>query len=191
MGCQTDLIWILILVGAPVILVLEAVRCLYLDRGWRRNLLAAALGLLAGGGALYFLGDRVLAAFALAWRAWVGSLLLGLAVPLSVLAAVLTVCSMIHRKRRPFLAEALLVEGSALVFLFLAVVFGIFLWLSTLCPERVVTWEGRTLVEEDGGSLWRYDHGYYDYHGPLVRGREPLVLVPEAGEADVLDTPVL
>lgn len=39
--------------------------------------------------------------------------------------------------------------------------------------ERVVTWEGRQVVEADLSWL-DPDYAYYDYHGPLVRGNTPL-----------------
>ncbi len=39
--------------------------------------------------------------------------------------------------------------------------------------ERIVTWEGRQVVEADLSWL-DPDYAYYDYHGPLVRGNTPL-----------------
>lgn len=121
----TVLYWLCIL-AAPAVLLLAAVRCLYLDRGWRRNVLALILGLLVGALLLWLGGGWVLSRFGLAWRAWLASLLLGAALVLAVLAAAFTVCSLVHRRHH--LAEALLVDASALVFLMVMVVLGPFLW---------------------------------------------------------------
>ena len=72
----TVLYWLCIL-AAPAVLLLAAVRCLYLDRGWRRNVLALILGLLVGALLLWLGGGWVLSRFGLAWRAWLASLLGG------------------------------------------------------------------------------------------------------------------
>ena len=82
----TVLYWLCIL-AAPAVLLLAAVRCLYLDRGWRRNVLALILGLLVGALLLWLGGGWVLSRFGLAWRAWLASLLLGAALVLAGLAA--------------------------------------------------------------------------------------------------------
>ncbi len=71
--------------AAPAVLLLAAVRCLYLDRGWRRNVLALILGLLVGALLLWLGGGWVLSRFGLA------SLLLGAALVLAVLAAAVIV----------------------------------------------------------------------------------------------------
>lgn len=134
----TALYWLCIL-AAPAVLLLAAVRCLYLDRGWRRNVLALILGLLVGALLLWLGGGWVLSRFGLAWRAWLASLLLGAALVLAVLAAAFTVCSLVHRRHH--LAEALLVDASALVFLMVMVVLGPFLW-GPLCG-RSGWWSGR------------------------------------------------
>ena len=180
----TVLYWLCIL-AAPAVLLLAAVRCLYLDRGWRRNVLALILGLLVGALLLWLGGGWVLSRFGLAWRAWLASLLLGAALVLAVLAAAFTVCSLVHRQHH--LAEALLVDASALVFLMVMVVLGPFLWGASLRAERVVVWQGQTLLEEERGFP-RQGVDYYDYRGPLVRGTSSQLLLglPEDGppEAD-------
>ena len=167
----TVLYWLCIL-AAPAVLLLAAVRCLYLDRGWRRNVLALILGLLVGALLLWLGGGWVLSRFGLAWRAWLASLLLGAALVLAVLAAAFTVCSLVHRRHH--LAEALLVDASALVFLMVIVVLGPFLW-------------GASLRAEERGFP-RQGVDYYDYRGPLVRGTSSQLLLglPEDGppEAD-------
>ena len=168
-----------------VFMLLAAVRCLYLDRGWRRNVLALILGLLVGALLLWLGGGWVLSRFGLAWRAWLASLLLGAALVLAVLAAAFTVCSLVHRRHH--LAEALLVDASALVFLMVIMVLGPFLWGASLRAERVVVWQGQTLLEEERGFP-RQGVDYYDYRGPLVRGTSSQLLLglPEDGppEAD-------
>ena len=173
----TVLYWLCIL-AAPAVLLLAAVRCLYLDRGWRRNVLALILGLLVGALLLWLGGGWVLSRFGLA------SLLLGVALVLAVLAAAFTVCSLVHRRHH--LAEALLVDASALVFLMVMVVLGPFLWGASLRAERVVVWQGQTLLEEERG--FPRQGVYYDYRGPLVRGTSSQLLLglPEDGppEAD-------
>lgn len=102
-----------------------------------------------------------------------------------LLAAAFTVCSLVHRRHH--LAEALLVDASAPVFLMLMVVLGPFLWGASLRAERVVVWQGQTLLEEERG-VPRQGVDYYDYRGPLVRGTSSQLLLglPEDGppEAD-------
>lgn len=77
-----------------------------------------------------------------------------------LLAAAFTVCSLVHRRHH--LAEALLVDASALVFLMVMVVLGPFLWGASLRAERVVVWQGQTLLEEERGFP-RQGVDYYDY----------------------------
>ena len=62
-----------------------------------------------------------------------------------------------------------------------AVTEGLFFWTFSTVEERVVASQDRTLVEEDQGFL-DPDYIYYAWHGPLVRGLEPLELGLEYGE---------
>ena len=166
---------------AAAVMLSTAVYCLLPGRtacGERsRRLLMLTLGLLAAALVLRLAGSWVLAACGLAWRGWVCSLL-GLACLLLAGVGIFQTLDCwlapgcVHR-----LPTQILVGISALTLLGVLVTLGLPGWFLSHCPERVLDWEGQTLVQVDHGFL-DPDYSYYMYCGPLVRGSEPV----EAGE---------
>lgn len=87
----------------------------------------------------------------------------------------------LEQRDTPRLAHQIVVGVSGLVVIAYLVTVGLPSWFLAIRPERTVTWRDRTLVEEDQGFL-DPDYIYYAWHGPLVRGLEPLELGLEYGE---------
>lgn len=126
-------------------------------------------------------GELALAMFGLAWRAWVRSLFAGALGLLAFFGVFQTLDCYLEQGNTPRLVHQIVVGISGLVVIAYLVTVGLPNWFFALRPERTVTWRDRTLVEEDKGFL-DPDYVYYAWHGPLVRGLEPLDLGLEYGE---------
>lgn len=158
--------------GAVVLMVLEALNCLLTCRGKRRTRLlyaAAGLGIVlllwGGGGAL-------LKMMGLAWRSWVRTAFGVAALVLGVAGAFLTVhCG--AEKRAGRLWHQAAVGIALLMLLTCSVTIGPLLLAFSCAPERVLTVQGQTLVEEDESFLDPYYVYYIDF-GPFLRNREPV-----------------
>ena len=173
----SQMMFTLAALGVPV-LGLAGLYCLLFCKGeehYKHLVRTAAVflgaaGLLTGGGA-------VLGLFGLAWRSGPSVALFGVMLVSSWIGVVLTVICLLPRQW-PMTGVVLrrAVKGA---FLFLAVlVLLVSLWLGPFLmmfafgdTERVVEYQGQTLLEVDDGFMdphW----SYYVYHGPLVRGKE-------------------
>ena len=142
--------------------------------GWMLALFLAAF-------LLQLAGEFTLAMFGLAWRAWVRSLFGGAMGLLACFGVFQILGCCLEQRDTPRLAHQIVVGISGLVVVAYLVTVGLPSWFLSLRPERTVTWRDRTLVEEDQGFL-DPDYVYYAWHGPLVRGLEPLELGLEYGE---------
>ena len=120
----------------------------------------------AGGGPV---GEPVLAAFGLAWRAWLVSFLQGAALVLVVVWTLLVGLSVLCRDEAYSVVRKVILGVSICVVIGSAVTEGLFFWTFSTVEERVVASQDRTLVEEDRGFLDPF-YVYYEYHSPLVRG---------------------
>ena len=142
--------------------------------GWMLALFLAAF-------LLQLAGEFTLAMFGLAWRAWVRSLFAGALGLLTFLGVFQILGCYLEQRDTSRLAHQIVVGVSGLVVIAYLVTVGLPSWFLAIRPERTVTWRDRTLVEEDQGFL-DPDYVYYAWHGPLVRGLEPLELGLEYGE---------
>lgn len=166
------------LVAAPL-LALTALVCLTSCRGrarrwlgWAATVFVAAVVVLSG-------GNSLLERFGLTWRNGVARSLCLVILASGLAGAALTLLCLLPRQM-PDLAPVLrwMVKGGAVVCAGLAAFYGltfglIFTGLAYGAPERVVEYQGQTLVEEKDSWL-DTTYNYYEYHGPLVRGGEIL-----------------
>lgn len=167
-------VWFLFLYGwvpAALVVLWEAARCLRTDWRGEWKFLAWMLGLLAADLILWLMGEPVLAAFGLAWRAWLVSFLQGAALVLVVVWTLLVGLSVLCRDEAYSVVRKVILGVSICVVIGSAVTEGLFFWTFSTVEERVVASQDRTLVEEDRGFLDPF-YVYYEYHGPLVRGRD-------------------
>ena len=164
-------------IGVPV-LGIAGVYCLLFCKGEEhyKHLVRTAVvflgaaGMLVGGG---FLLER----FGLAWRSAPSAILFGVVMVSGWIGLIFTMACLLPRQW-PLVGAAVrrTVKGALLcltILILLAV-----LWLGPVLmifafgdTEKVVAYQGQTLVEVDDGFMdphW----SYYVYHGPLVRGRE-------------------
>ena len=146
-----------------------------------RRALGWVLALFLAVSLLQLAGEFTLAMFGLAWRAWVRSLFAGALGLLAFFGVFQTLDCYLEQRDTLQLAHQIVVGISGLVVIAYLVTVGLPSWFLAIRPERTVTWRDRTLVEEDQGFL-DPDYIYYAWHGPLVRGLEPLELGLEYGE---------
>ena len=176
-------VWFLFLYGwvpAALVVLWEAARCLRTDWRGEWKFLAWMLGLLAADLILWLVGEPVLAAFGLAWRAWLVSFLQGAALVLVVVWTLLVGLSVLCRDEAYSVVRKVILGVSICVVIGSAVTEGLFFWAFSTVEERVVASQDRTLVEEDQGFLDPF-YVYYEYHGPLVRGARSVDRVPARG----------
>lgn len=140
-----------------------------------RRVLGWVLALFLAVSIFQLAGELALAMFGLAWRAWVRSLFAGALGLLTFLGVFQILGCYLEQRDTPRLAHQIVVGVSGLVVIAYLVTVGLPSWFLAIRPERTVTWRDRTLVEEDQGFL-DPDYIYYAWHGPLVRGLEPLEL---------------
>ena len=177
-------VWFLFLYGwvpAALVVLWEAARCLRTDWRGEWKFLAWMLGLLAADLILWLVGEPVLAAFGLAWRSWLVSFFQGAALVLAVVWTLLVGLSVLCRDEAYSVVRKVILGVSICVVIGSAVTEGLFFWTFSTVEERVVTYQGQTLVEEDRGFLDPV-YVYYAYYGPLIRGLEPLDLGLAYGE---------
>ena len=167
-----ELLWFIFLhswLPATLVVLWETIYCLRTDWRGEWKFLAWMLGLLAVDLILWLVGEPVLAAFGLAWRAWLVSFLQGAALVLAVVWTLLVGLSALCRDEAYSVVRKVILGVSICVVIGSAVTEGLFFWAFSAVEERVVTYQDQMLVEEDRGFL---DHlyVYYEYYGPLVRG---------------------
>lgn len=171
------LIFPLTLTGVPV-LALAGLGCLTYCKGERhhRHLVWTAAVFL-GALALFFGGNIILGSFGLTWRN-LPSVILCIALLVSGWVGIVLTLACLLPMEWPDAAPVLRRAVKGAVLFFAAVVLFVTLWLGPLLlafafgdSEQVVEYNGRTLVERMEGFL-SPDYGYYEYHGPLVRGTE-------------------
>lgn len=176
---------LLITAGIAVVgMALLTILCLFDRRSQGRGPLRIWVILFLGALALLAPGSLTLNLFGLAWRSRVVQTLV-----LLVGGAGLGVLVQTFRCFRTLLAgRSVPVRGAALAVTGIACALVVLLaaWLGLLLlifswSDRVVTWEGQTVVEVDESfpdPLFRY----FDYHGPIVRGSGQLGLSTHPAE---------
>lgn len=173
-----DMLFPLTLTGV-LILALVAIGCLSRCRGKNRRHLAWAAGVFLTALVLFFGGLILLGFFRMTWRSLPSMILLGTLLVSGWMGIVLTMGCFLPMEWPGIPAPLRWVsKGAAL--LFATVVILETLWFGPLLivwgfggEERVVEYEGKTLLEVDESFL-EPDYRYYLYHGPLVRGTERL-----------------
>lgn len=168
----------LTLVGVPI-LALTAIVCLLYCRGKNRRYLAWAAGIFLGTLALFFCGNILLGFFGMTWRNLPSMVLSGVLLVSGWVGIILTLNCLMPAEW-PEIAPVLRWAVKGAVLFFAAVVLLVTLWLGPLVlafaygnPERIVEYQGQTLLEVDDGFLdphW----SYYVCHGPLFRETERL-----------------
>ena len=166
------------LVAAPL-LALTALVCLTSCRGRARKWLGWAAAVFMAAVVLLSGGNSLLERFGLTWRNGV-ALAMSLVILASGLAGVVLtlVCLLPHKmpELAPGLRWAVMVGAvicAWMVFAYGLTVGLVFAGLAFGSEEQVVEYQGQTLVEER--ECWLdVVYNYYEYHGPLVRGREIL-----------------
>lgn len=163
---------LLLIVPLIVLTVLWALGLKRLPAERRRGLLPVGCVMFAVA-ALLFVGEWILNRFGLTWRfipVWALALLLWF---LGWAAGILTILDTYRRAERH--RDAL--TGLAIVCFAAAMFMGTILggfWMMHKAPvmEQVGEYEGRTVVQT--GIPWDWGYRIYEYHGPLIRGSEPL-----------------
>lgn len=172
-------------IPAAAVLLAAALYCLLPGRvackRKARRALGWVLALFLAVSLLQLAGEFTLAMFGLAWRAWVRSLFAGALGLLAFFGVFQILDCYLEQRDTLRLAHQIVVGVSGLVVIAYLATVGLSNWFLSLRPERTVAWRDRTLVEEDQGFL-DPDYIYYAWHGPLVRGLEPLELGLEYGE---------
>ena len=157
------------------VLALMGIACLVRCRGKNRRYLAWTAAVFLGALALYFGGLILLGIFGLTWRNVVAMILCGTLLVSGWAGIVLTLACALPMEM-PGIPAVLRWPAKGLLVLFAAVVFLVTLWVGPMGialvygnSERVVKYQGQTLVEVDEGFLDPW-YSYYVYCGPLVRG---------------------
>lgn len=165
------------LVFALPFMSILALYCLIRWRGIRRKQLAVIAAFFFGALVLLVGGYYVLGSFGLAWRTAPRGILLATALISGIIGDVFLLV-VILTKEMPDLAPVLRVAfklvtlACASLILYFALTFGfIMLVFSTGNSERVIEYQGETLLEVDESFLDPW-YSYYSYHGPLVRGNK-------------------
>lgn len=165
--------------AGAVLLALVGLGCLILCRGTNRRHLAQTAWVFVPAFVLFIGGGFLLGQFGLAWRN-LPSVLFCAALLISGALGILFTLGCFLPLKMPEVAPVLrwAVKGltllSAGLVLFCALFYGPLLAVFAFGgEERVLEYRGQTLVEVDNGFIDPiYD--YYEYHGPLVRGTEPV-----------------
>ena len=159
------------------VLALMGIACLVRCRGKNRRYLAWTAAVFLGALALYFGGLILLGIFGLTWRNVVAMILCGTLLVSGWAGIVLTLACALPMEM-PGIPAVLRWPAKGLLVLFAAVVFLVTLWVGPMGialvygnSERVVKYQGQTLVEVDEGFLDPW-YSCYVYCGPLVRGTE-------------------
>ena len=166
------------IIGSPLMLM-AALGCLLFCREESHKKLAWVFGVWAGALLLLFGGGWVLGQLGLAWRDLPGGILAVILIVGWLAINVLTLGSLLP-KEMPNLAPVLrwgfklALVGCACLSMYVTITFvGLFAAFAYDNQERIIQYQGQTLVETDEGFL-DPDYNYYVYHGPLVRGNESL-----------------
>lgn len=170
------LFWML-LTGFPVLLGV-GITCMFrCGKRERRHMIwsgAVFLGTLA----LWIGGDLLLNLFGLTWRGVSVGVLLGVLLISGEVWITQALAFLLPNKDFPHLVLGFRWAAKGIVLLLAGVVFLMMLFLFMVAcalagddARRVVEYQGQTLVEVSDGWLDPH-YSYYEYRGPLVRGRE-------------------
>lgn len=166
------------LVGS-VLLALVGLGCLFFCRGRNRRYLAWTAGVFIAALVLFIGGEVLLGLCGLTWRNLPAGLLCMVILLSGVIGILLTLGCFLPLKM-PEVAPVLrwAVKGAALLcaglVIYCALFFGVLLVAFVYGgEERVIEYQGQTLVEVNDSFLDPI-YNYYEYHGLLVRGSEPL-----------------
>lgn len=166
----------MLLPGCAVLAVV-GLGCLIYCKGKYHRYLARTAAVFLGALALLLGGGLLLDCFGLTWRNLPSLALCGILLVSGWVGIIFTLTCFLDVKL-PELAPILRWAAKGAVAFFAAVVFIVTLWIGPLGiafvygnPERVVDYQGQTLLEVDDGFLDPH-YSYYEYHGPLVRGKE-------------------
>ena len=188
-GYLVDALPVLMVLGISVLAV-TGVGCLIWGKGRRRRYLVWTAAVFLGTLGLYFSGLLLLSCFGLTWRNLPTLVLWGVAL-LSGWAGTILIPVCFWSVEMPEQSVILGRAAKAAVAFFAAVVLFVTLWLGPLVlafvygsPERVVEYQGQTLLEENDGFLDLH-YSYYAYHGPLFRGAERVWDGPARIDGDI------
>lgn len=170
------------LAGCPL-MALAGLGCLFFCKGKERRRLTWAAGVFLSALALFFGGMVLLGFFDMTWRNLPAAVLCGVLLVSGWAGIVLTLACLLPMEWKE-VAPVLRWASKGVIVLFAAVVLVVTLWLGPMLlafaysgGERVVEYQGQTLLEVDEGFLDPC-YSYYPYHGPLVRGTERLYSSP-------------
>ena len=173
---MVDSIFPLTLVGC-IVLVPVGIGCLIRCRGKNHRRLVWAAAVFLGALALLFGGEILLGFFGLTWRSRAMLILCGTLLASGWVGIGFTLACALPMEM-PNLPEAMRWVAKATTVFFAAVVFLVTLCFGPLAlvlifdnEERVVEYQGQTLLEVDDGFMDLH-YSCYEYHGPLVRGTE-------------------
>lgn len=159
------------------VLAIAGLGCLFYYKGKYRRHLVRTAAVFLGALALYIGGIALLGFFQMTWRDLPALILCGALLASGWTGVVLILICFLPMEL-PRLPKAVQWASKGAVALFAAVVLVVTLWFGPMAilfaygsTERMIEYQGQTLVEVDDGFLdphW----SYYVYHGPLVRGTE-------------------
>jgi len=162
--------------GFPVLAV-AGLGCLFYCKGKCRRYLTWAAGVFLGALALMFGGEIALGCFRLTWRSLPMLVLCGTLLVSGWVGTAFTVACLMPMELPVLPAVPRRIVKGAVLF-FAALVLLVTIWVGPFVlafafgnEERVVEYQGQTLVEVNDGFLDPH-YSYYEYHGPLVRGAE-------------------
>lgn len=168
----------LVLAGT-VLLALAGGGCLIFCRGTGTRYLARTAWVFATSFILFAGGNLLLERFGLAWRNLPSGVFCAVLLISGALGVLFTLgCFLPLEMSEVAPVLRWTVKGLALLsaglVLYCALVYGVlFAVFAYGGGERVLEYQGQTLVEVDDSFLDPIYH-YYEYHGPLVRGSEPV-----------------
>lgn len=164
---------------ASPLMALSALGCLLFCRKAPRKNLLWASGIVAGAALALLGGGWLLGQFGLAWRDLPGGIFAAIMI-IGWLAVNLLTLGCFLPLELPDLAPVLrwgmklTVVACACLSIYVTLSFGALIAVFSFDnQERVLSYQGQTLIETDEGFLDPEYH-YYTYHGLLVRGRESL-----------------
>ena len=165
--------------AGTVLLVLVGAGCLLLCRGRNRRYLSRTAWAFVPVFVLFVGGNLLLGRFGLTWRNLPSGLFCVVLLVSGALVVLFTLGCFLPLEMpevAPVLrwtAKGLTLLSAGLV-LYCALVYGVILLAFGYSGgERVLEYRGQTLVEVDDSFLDPI-YNYYEYHGPLVRGKEPV-----------------
>lgn len=165
----------------------SCVYCLGGKRSLAHRIGRMIMGALAGVLAVWLGGGWLLGWFGLAWRSRVNTVFLVLVVVAALAVPVCTTVGLEERQWSLFPVVCILCAGGVLAGAFV----GMFMAVFSYSPERDLTWEGVSVVEEDHSFL-DPTFAYYRTLGPLFKEKEDFYYTHEESQRlcpEELETP--